>query len=60
MTTEIKCLWCERAFEQKIDGAHRKQYCSTGCKDQFHSAKRKWAQQELDHGRVTIAALKSL
>ena len=54
------CPWCRTMFRPEIFGAHRKRFCSSGCKDAYHAALRKWAQRELDEDRITCADLKAI
>ena len=56
----VACPWCGTPFRPGVVGAHRKRFCSSGCKDAYHAALRKWAQRELDQDRVTFADLKAI
>ncbi len=53
------CPWCDQPFEPKLIGAHRKRFCTTACKDEFHAALRKWAQRAFAEDRVSIGDLRS-
>ena len=55
-----RCLWCERPFQAKEVGAHRKKFCSSICKNRFHTAVRKWGQQALAAGRLSLDDLKGV
>ena len=55
-----ECYWCGAPFSAGIVGAHRKRFCSTKCKNEFHSAARRWAEQALADGRLSIADLQAL
>ena len=59
LATERTCPWCGNPFEARIIGAHRKRFCSSACKNAYHTALRKWAQQAVDNGQVTVARLKA-
>jgi hypothetical protein len=54
------CPWCDRPFEALTIGAHRKRFCSSPCRNAYHTALRKWAQREADQGAVTVADLKAV
>ncbi len=60
MTTTVECPWCETTFEPRTVGAHRKRFCSSTCKDAYHTALRKWAQRAAEHGEVTVNELKDI
>ncbi len=54
------CLWCDTEFSPKRVGAHSKRFCSSTCKNAYHTALRKWAQRAADHGEVTVNELKAV
>ncbi len=60
MTDKPECLWCEIAFESRTVGAHRKMFCSSACRNAYHSALRQWAQRAVEHGEVTVNELKDI
>ena len=59
MTDKLACPWCGAPFEPRTVGAHRKRFCSTRCKNAYHTALRKSAQQALADGRITVTDLKA-
>ncbi len=48
------CLWCGAEFLAKTVGAHRKRFCSTRCRNFFHSAARRWVERALADGRLSL------
>ncbi len=55
----LSCPWCDQPFEAKLIGAHKKRFCSPECKGAFHTALRKWGQQALNDGHISITDLRS-
>ncbi len=53
------CEWCGTLFPAKTVGAHPKRFCCDACKGTYHTALRRWAQREVDEGRITITDLKA-
>jgi len=60
MTATAECFWCDKPFEPKKFGAHQRRFCSASCKNAYHTALRKSAQQALADGRITVTDLKAL
>ena len=60
MNKAAECPWCDHPFESRTVGAHRKMFCSSACRNAYHSALRQWAQRAVEHGRVTVADLKAV
>ncbi len=58
MNTLEYCLWCGAEFLAKKVGANPKRFCSERCKNCFHSAARRWAEQALADGRISLKDLK--
>lgn len=54
-----RCLWCDKPFRVRKIGAHHKKFCSPACKDRYHSALRRWAQEAITLGHLTVAELKA-
>ena len=59
MTDGERCPWCGVQFLAATVGTHRKRFCSVGCKNKFHSAARRWAEQALADGRITLSDLRA-
>lgn len=53
------CRWCGLQFVAVTVGAHRKRFCSARCKNRFHSAARRWAEQALADGRLSLKDLRA-
>ena len=54
-----QCQWCERPFQARKIGAHDKVFCCSRCKDAYHTALRRWGQQALAAGRLSVDDLKA-
>ena len=54
------CLWCGLPFKPRKLGAHIKKFCSPQCRGLFHNAARRWAEQALGRGDITVGDLKAL
>ena len=55
----ILCVWCGTAFEPRTVGAYTKKFCTPQCRGRFHTAARKWAEQALVRGVISVADLKA-
>ena len=53
------CPWCGRQFPARVVGAHSKKFCSSICKNRFHTALRRYGQQALAAGRLSVDDLKA-
>jgi hypothetical protein len=51
---KVVCLWCETEFEPRKGGSPQR-FCQTKCRDGFHSAGRRWAEQAVISGRLSVA-----
>ena len=59
MTAPAKCDWCGNPFEPRKFGRHEKRFCSTRCKDQFHTAARRYVDQAISAGAISVDDLKA-
>jgi hypothetical protein len=50
------CLWCDTAFEPRKAGSPQR-FCSSKCRDEFHSAGRRYAERAVLGGLLTVADL---
>ena len=53
------CLWCGSQFPPRKLGAHQKRFCSSRCRSAFHTAARRWAEQALVRGDISVSDLKA-
>ncbi len=53
------CLWCGSQFPPRKLGAHQKRFCSPQCRGRFHNAARKWAEDALARGELSVGDLKA-
>ena len=60
MTVTAQCEWCDKPFDCRKIGAHRKRFCSATCKDRYHTASRMWVQRAIALGQLSVADLKAL
>jgi len=54
-----RCLWCGQPFEPRHTGGSPRVFCTSGCRTAFHSAARRWAEQAVAAGLLTVAELRS-
>jgi hypothetical protein len=52
------CLWCGRGFQPRRGGSPRV-FCAPACRAAFHTAARRWAEQAVASGMLTIAELRT-
>ena len=45
------CDWCEAEMIPNTT-PNRKRFCTTACRNAYHSALRQWAQRAVEHGEV--------
>ncbi len=55
-----RCLWCAGPFPARVVGAHAKKFCSVPCKNRYHSAARRWVQQAIALGQLSVTDLKAV
>ena len=53
----MNCLWCDTPFTPR-QGGKPQRFCSKGCRTGFHAAARKWAEQAVARGELTVAELR--
>ena len=53
------CLWCGTAFAARTVGAYTKKFCTPQCRGRFHTAARRWAEQALVRGVISVTDLKA-
>ena len=54
----IHCRWCGRACRPRRGGSPRV-FCTSGCRNAFHTAARRWAERAIAAGMLTIAELRN-
>jgi len=57
MTTSPECPWCERPFRARRGGSPQR-FCGAKCRMMFWSALRRWGEQAVASGLLTIADIK--
>ena len=60
MTAPAICLWCSNEFEARKFGGHEKRFCSISCKNQFHAAARRFVDQAISAGVISVDDLKAI
>ena len=53
------CLWCETGFEPRKGGGAPQRFCQPKCRDEFHSAGRRYAEYAVLSGRLAVAELRN-
>src|SRR5437773_8004601 len=51
------CLWCDTEFEPRKGGSPQR-FCNSKCRDAFHSAGRRFAEDAVLSGLLTAADLR--
>jgi len=54
-----RCLWCGRAFRPRATGGSAQKFCSTGHRQEFWIAARRWTMRAIDAGLLSIDCLKA-
>src|SRR5438270_13428915 len=52
------CLWCDTAFEPRKAGSPQR-FCSSKCRDEFHSAGCRYAERAILGGLLTVADVRN-
>jgi len=52
------CLWCPTPLPAERGRGSARRFCSTDCRQAFHTAARRHALAEIEAGRLTVARLK--
>jgi len=53
------CLWCGRAFRPRATGGSAQKFCSTGHRQEFWIAARRWTMKAIDAGLISVDCLKA-
>jgi len=56
--TEPQCLWCGRAFTPRATGGSPQRFCSTGHRQAFWIAARRWIMRAVQVGLLSADSLK--
>ncbi len=59
MTDPARCRWGGAGFSPRHSGGSVQKFCSSSCRQQFHTAARQWVSAAVDDGRLTVADLKA-
>jgi len=57
-STKPVCLWCGRAFEPRSTGGSAQRFCSTGHRQAFWIAARRWTMRAVEAGLLNVECLK--
>ena len=58
MSNLTACLWCTRPFEPHRGGS-RQIFCGARCRASFHREARRWCEQEIAEGRLSVESLRT-
>jgi hypothetical protein len=53
------CLWCGRVFKPRATGGSAQKFCSTGHRQEFWIAARRWTMRAIDAGLLSVDCLKA-
>jgi hypothetical protein len=53
-----QCLWCGRAFAARKTGGSPQRFCSTGHRQAFWIAARRWTMRAVEAGLINVDCLK--
>jgi hypothetical protein len=56
---DARCLWCGRAFTPRVTGGTAQKFCSTGHRQEFWIAARRWTMRAIDAGLLSVDCLKA-
>jgi len=56
---DARCLWCGRAFKPRATGGSAQKFCSTGHRQEFWIAARRWTMTAIDAGLLSVDSLKA-
>jgi hypothetical protein len=56
---EAHCLWCGRTFTPRVTGGSRQRFCSTGHRQAFWIAARRWTMRAVEAGLLSVDCLKA-
>jgi hypothetical protein len=54
-----RCLWCGRAFAPRATGGSAQKFCSTGHRQEFWIAARRWTMRAIEVGLLSVECLKA-
>ena len=57
--TNCRCLWCHRAFTRRATGGSAQKFCSTGHRQAFWVAARRWTMRAIETGLLSVDCLKA-
>ena len=57
--TETHCLWSGRAFPPRQTGGSAQKFCSTGHRQAFWVAARRWTMRAIEAGLLSVDCLKA-
>ena len=53
-----RCLWCQRAFTPRSTGGSPQRFCSTGHRQAFWIAARRWTMRAVEAGLLNVDCLR--
>jgi hypothetical protein len=56
---EHECLWCGRTFVPRVTGGSAQKFCSTGHRQAFWIAVRRWTMRAIETGLLSVDCLKA-
>jgi hypothetical protein len=56
---DARCLWCDRTFSPRMTGGSAQRFCSTGHRQQFWIAARRWTMRAIEVGLLSVDCLKA-
>jgi hypothetical protein len=56
---DTRCLWCDRMFTPRATGGSAQRFCSTGHRQQFWIAARRWTMRAIEAGLLSVDCLKA-
>jgi hypothetical protein len=55
---KTQCLWCGRGFAPRMTGGSPQRFCSTGHRQAFWIAARRWTMRAVEAGLINVDCLK--
>jgi len=56
---DARCVWCGRTFTPRATGGSAQKFCSTGHRQEFWIAARRWTMKAIDAGLLSVDCLKA-
>ena len=56
---KMHCLWCRRPFTARMTGGSPQRFCSTGHRQAFWVAARRWTMRAVEAGLLSVECLKA-